>query len=162
VADKSAAATAGVRPGDVITAIDGKAVDSAGDLSNAEGLLPLGQPVKLALLRDGKQVKVDTRLTPEVIAQADGGDLDPRLDGAGLADIDQHDRSDGLFGVRVKSLADDSRAGRSGLEQGDLVIGVGRMRVKNLLGLRGLLAQQPERLVLTVVRDGQALYVPMQ
>ena len=49
----SAAADAGLREGDVVTAVNGRSIDSAGDLRNEIGLSRVGEKVELEYLRDG-------------------------------------------------------------------------------------------------------------
>ena len=51
----SPAAKAGVRAGDVVTAIDGHDIDSNTDLRNAIGLLRVGDPVTIDMVRDGRR-----------------------------------------------------------------------------------------------------------
>ena len=53
----SPAASAGLRPGDIVTGIDGQPVRTAGDLRNRVGLLPVGTDVRLEVLRgNGRQL----------------------------------------------------------------------------------------------------------
>ncbi len=53
----SPAATAGMRPGDIVIGIDGQPVRTAGDLRNRIGLTPLGTDVRLEVLRgNGRQL----------------------------------------------------------------------------------------------------------
>src|SRR5690606_19831672 len=54
----SAAAAAGLKAGDVVTAIDGKRITSAAQLRSKVGLSPVGEKIKLTILRDGKQKDV--------------------------------------------------------------------------------------------------------
>ena len=51
----SPAAKAGVRAGDVVTAVDGHGIESNTDLRNAIGLLRVGDPVTIDLVRDGRR-----------------------------------------------------------------------------------------------------------
>ena len=51
----SPAAKAGLREGDVVTAIDGHKIGSNTDLRDAIGLLRVGDPVTIDLLRDGRR-----------------------------------------------------------------------------------------------------------
>jgi serine protease DegQ len=51
----SAADQAGIKPGDLITAVDGEAVNGSTDLRNRIGLTPLGQEVELTFFRGGKE-----------------------------------------------------------------------------------------------------------
>jgi Do/DeqQ family serine protease len=65
----SAADKAGVRSGDVITAVNGQSVKSNTDLRNAIGLMRVDQRVEIGLMRDGKPLKV----TAVLAAPADTG-----------------------------------------------------------------------------------------
>jgi Do/DeqQ family serine protease len=58
----SPADRAGVRTGDVITAVNGQPVKSNTDLRNAIGLLRVGQQVEVGLVRDGKPLKLSVVL----------------------------------------------------------------------------------------------------
>jgi serine protease Do/serine protease DegQ len=62
VAPGSAAEKAGLRRGDVIVAIDGRSIVSAGQLRARVGLIPVGQPIELEVLRDGNRIKLNTRV----------------------------------------------------------------------------------------------------
>ncbi len=59
---------AGIRDGDVITAVDGRPAGNGGD-SLLAGAVVAGKPVKLSLLRDGKPLQF--RVTPERFQAAD-------------------------------------------------------------------------------------------
>ena len=158
----SPAAAAGIAPGDVVTAVDGKPVRSAGDLMNAQGILPVGSTVQLALLRDGKALQVKTRLDADKLASADGASVDVRLRGAQLSETDANARRDGLAGVRVDRVTGGSRAHDNGLKPGDLIVGVNQIDVAGLNDLRGLLARYPRQVLLSVVRGQTALFVPLR
>src|SRR5215213_7438960 len=55
VRPETPAARAGLRAGDVIVGIDGRAVDTAGDAEAALRALPAGRPFEVAYLRDGER-----------------------------------------------------------------------------------------------------------
>jgi S1-C subfamily serine protease len=155
----SAAATAGLRPGDVLDAIDGKPLRSAQDLRNAEGLLPLGSTLKLSVLRDGQLRQVDATLTPEKLATLDGARLDPRLAGVGFSDLSQRERSQGVAGVVVSAVRPGSLAAQAGLQPDDLVIGVGNRRITSVRELQALAGTRPRQLVLLVGDQDGVHYV---
>ena len=67
VVEGSPAARAGLRVGDVITAVNGQAVKSNSELRNAIGLLQVGDHADIELVRDGKPMRVTA-----VIAAAAG------------------------------------------------------------------------------------------
>ena len=58
----SPARRAGLRPGDVVVAIDGVPVESSADLRNRIGLTPIGETVHLTILREGEEQTVDVRV----------------------------------------------------------------------------------------------------
>jgi C-terminal processing protease CtpA/Prc len=62
VAPGSSAEKAGLRQGDIIIAIDGRPIVSAGQLRARVGLIPVGQSIELDVLRDGNRVKLNARI----------------------------------------------------------------------------------------------------
>jgi serine protease Do/serine protease DegQ len=129
VVEGSAAEKAGIKAGDVVTAINGKAVKDATGLRNAIGLLSIGDRVDVALLRDGSPRRVTAvigeRDTTAAAADTESSGTHSGLDGAVLADAQGG-------GVLVRSVADGSPAAQRGLRANDVIIGVGRTRVANL------------------------------
>ena len=68
VLEGSAAEKAGLQAGDVVTAINGRAVKDAAGLRNTIGLLSVGDRVDISLLRDGKPRRV-TAVSPNATQQ---------------------------------------------------------------------------------------------
>ena len=151
VDEGSGAAAAGIRPGDVVVEADGQRIADPQALHNLEGLQPVGTPVTLALLREGKRVtaKATLRAQPR---NADGGALDPRLAGARVAELPEAQRQAFGRGVLVEQVQQDSRAWQSGLRKGDVIIASSAGDFGDLAGFRSSLAQPPQQLVLRVVR----------
>jgi len=63
VASDSQASAAGLKPGDVVAAANGKPVYSANDLRNAVGFLPAGERIGLDILRAGTRLTVSLHLS---------------------------------------------------------------------------------------------------
>ncbi len=163
VAKGSPAARAGVRPGDLVTAINGKSVREPHQLYNAEGLLPVGSEVTMTIRHDGSTRNVTMRMAAEQVAHADGAKIDPRLAGAQLQDVKPSQAGRHVTGVIVERVQANSRAARNGLAAGDTIIGINGHRTPNLATLKAILEQsRPRQLVLIIARDGQAQYLPMQ
>ena len=86
VVDGSAAEKAGIKAGDVITAINGKPVKDAAALRNAIGMLRIGEKVEVALVRDGKPRTVTAVVAErDAAAEAAASGLHDGLQGADLA-----------------------------------------------------------------------------
>jgi Do/DeqQ family serine protease len=155
----SVADQADVQTGDVITAIDGKALRNPQELRNAEGLLPVGSSVKLTITRAGTSRDITLKLTPEKLATLDGGKLDARLAGVTFSELPQNLRSQGVAGVQISGVAKGSRAEQSGLKQGDILLGIGNLRVTGLSTMQRLAGANPRQLLLVVSGDEGTRYV---
>ncbi|HLI18913.1 MAG TPA: Do family serine endopeptidase [Rhodanobacteraceae bacterium] len=149
----SPAAKAGLKPGDLVTSVNGKPVTDAQDLRNAQGLAPVGSTLKLGVDRGGRQLVIDAKLTA-ISNEAAGASLDARLAGATFSDTSS---DSGVEGVTVSNVAPGSRAERNGLAAGDIVVGVNNVATPDLAQLRRVFALHPRVLVLALVRDGQLL-----
>ncbi|WP_238481182.1 DegQ family serine endoprotease [Dyella telluris] len=158
----SAADSADIQTGDVITAVDGKPVRNAQDLRNAEGLLPIGSTVKLTVQRSGATREVTAKLVPEKLATVDGAKLDARLAGVTFSELTQNLRSQGLGGVSVGAVQSGSRAARAGLQANDIVIGINNLRIPDLRTLQQLTGVNPRQLVLVVSNDEGVRYVEIR
>jgi serine protease Do/serine protease DegQ len=152
VVQGSSAEKAGVKTGDIITAINGATMKSAGELRNAIGMLRVGDKVDVALLRDGKTLRV-TALVAESsdTTAAKAATINKNFEGAELADA-----ADGS-GVTVKSVQDGSPAAQAGLRANDLIVAVGRTPISGLKGLRE--AAKNASLLLLNVRRGSASFI---
>ena len=73
VVEDSAAEKAGLKSGDVVTAVDGRPVNRAADLRNKVGMAPVGEKVELSILRDGKKKDV-TAVISESSRETAGGE----------------------------------------------------------------------------------------
>ena len=154
----SPAASAGLKPGDLVTGVNGKSITDAQDLRNAQGLAPVGSTLALTLDRGGKPLTLDAKLTA-TSTQASGASLDPRLAGASFSDAPAGDN--GVEGVSISNVAPGSRAARNGLASGDVLVGVNNVATPDLAQLRRMFAQHPRVLLLSLVRDGQLVQIQL-
>jgi len=162
VQPQSPAEEAGLQPGDVITAIDGRPVNSDNDLYNIEGITKIGSTLELKLQREGKTLTVKTRLAAEQFSSSDGGRLDVHLSGAELANAGERSRREGLNGVSVVRVAANSRAAKNDLRPGDLIVAVNQVEIEGFDDLKKLLARHPRDLQLAVARGRNLTFLSMQ
>jgi serine protease Do/serine protease DegQ len=151
VVEGSAAEKAGIKAGDVITAINGKPVKDAAALRNMIGLLGIGDRVDISLLRDGKPRRVTAVIGErDAAAEAEAAGLHSGLEGADFADAPGG-------GVLVRTVAEGSPAAQRGLRANDVIIGVGRTRVANLAEFRK--ATEGAAAFVVQIRRGSAMLV---
>jgi Do/DeqQ family serine protease len=156
VASGSAAEHAGIKPGDIITSINGVAKKDPGELRYAIGLLHVGDKVEIGLLRDGKPRTVTAVVAERAdVETANAADIYKGLEGADLTDAPEGG------GVLVKSLQDGSPAAQAGLRSNDLIVGVGRTPVTNTKTLREA-AKGASVLILNIRRGSAAMLIPIR
>lgn len=156
------AADAGLRPGDVITSVNEKAIGSSQELHNIEGLTPVGTAVRVGILREGKPLTVNMTLKASSTVSIRGADIDQRFTGVLLADLGQDQQRPGLSGSVVRGIENTSPAYARGLRKDDVIIAVNQRNIENSSDLSALLERTPRQLLLTVVRGQTLFYLRLQ
>jgi serine protease Do len=145
----SPAQAAGLRTGDIITAVDGRPVDSREAFSTLTATVAAGQPLPLTVARDGTTKSISVRPSEAP------GDLGLRIlwEIAGLR-VAERSRA-----VVIDEIARGSRSETIGLSQGDIIVGVNGVEVSSIKDLNQALTQSAERssIVLQVAR-GRYIY----
>jgi serine protease Do len=179
VVPRGPAAKGGVQPGDLVVALNGKAVASAGELTRSVALVPPGGDVKLDVVRRGgekKQIAFKVAQRPEDEAQAsaggggeeegsaDQGSKSPKLGVSLEALTPQIARQLGVKedeGVVVTDVADGGPAQRAGVRQGDLILELNRQPVKKIDDVKNALSKMKEgdMALMRVKRGDSALYI---
>ncbi len=155
----SAAEKAGLKPGDIIVAINGRPVDDSADVRNTIGLIRVGSEVKLTILRDGKERIIQATIGEEQQAEVAGEQIHPYFEGSILGDIGENSPLyERLKGVVVVDVAPGSRAWRAGLRKGDVILSANRRPVSNLKQLRKAVKDR-ETLLLNIQRGNAALFL---
>ncbi|WP_373018819.1 DegQ family serine endoprotease [Thiomicrorhabdus sp.] len=159
---------AGIRAGDIILEFNGQKVKKSADLPPLVGVAKIDTPIKVLLLRQGKEVTVTVKLTEldkaEQVASADGGAFqDDRL--GAVVEALEKDELEALnipFGVKVLSVSDGA-ASKAGIRPGDIIVTIDFQPVKNVDSLRQILKQAPagRSLPVRVVRNKRSLFLPL-
>ncbi|WP_086079044.1 trypsin-like peptidase domain-containing protein [Bordetella genomosp. 13] len=163
ISDGTPAQQAGVLARDVIVALDGKPISTSQQLHNAEGLLPVGQQVRLTLRRAGRQMEVTLRIEPERDERLHAGSLDPRLNGVEFAEMPLAQRRQGNDGLLVTSTYPGRSPAASNLRRGDILIGINQRPVSRLGDLRNLLdLLDGQPMLLTLIRGRGIFYMQVR
>jgi serine protease DegQ len=157
VEPESAAERAGIRPGDVVVAVDGRPVTNAADLRTRIGLLRAGSELEIELLREGRTRRLRAEVDDPYADFIPGDQIDPALDGALIGEVRRRERRRRTRFVAVGPLRPESPAWLSGLREGDLILGANRAAVSSVLELKRALSQAGGLYSLQLLRDGQVL-----
>jgi serine protease Do len=132
---ESPAARAGIRSGDVITAVDGKPVRTPVELTNAIADMPVGKTIKVDFIRDGRLLRLEVTLGERPAPDSVQGDPDDRDDdeqpvkptrlGVSVQNVTP-DVADRLqlkiaSGALIASVRPNSPASQAGLLRGDVI-----------------------------------------
>ncbi len=159
VADDSPAAKAGLKPGDVVVAVNGKPVRDAADLRNRIGLLRVGQRVRLKIVRNGSERTVIAVITVPKRVTLKGEKVSPLLRGAVFALTEEDTQPPGVV---VEKVARGSPAWSAGLRPGDLILSVNRIPVHDLEDLQRAAKRSRRGLLLNIQRGNAAMFILIQ
>jgi len=145
----SPAQAAGLRAGDVITAVNGKPVDSREAFSTLTATLPSVQPVNLSIVRAGSTSQISVRPTDPP------NNLGLRV----LSEIAGLQVENSGENVVISDVNPGSRGANIGLQSGDVIVGINGTEVHSTADLNNELTKAVDRssIVLSVAR-GRYVY----
>jgi regulator of sigma E protease len=150
VADHTAAAAAGLKPGDLITRFDG-VTNPTWEQVSIRSAMNVAQTIPVDVKRDGQIV--NTQLT---IPQPRGGD-DFDFDTVGFVPRMQEDP------IRVRQIEAGMPAAKAGLKAGDQILSVDGLTLHSVDAMLAFLQQGNGRPIqLTALRDGKTFQIELQ
>jgi len=168
------ASHAGLKPGDIITAVDGKKIANPRELAVDVAAIKPGAPAHLTVLEDGhsKDIALNVAQMPnhETASNEANGGHHEQL-GLALAPLSpemrgQLDVPDGTRGAVIRGVQPGSPAEQAGLQPGDVIVGVGTHPVDGPAeaahAIRQEMNSRDHAVALRVIRNGQALFVGIQ
>jgi serine protease Do len=157
-------AKAGLKEGDIILSVDGKPVNDRAQLRNRISLAGVGETVRLALWREGREMPLSVKLEAlpadaQVAARSGGGGGDDAegdsggIDGVTVREVTAQQRRvmnvpDDLEGVVVTGVDQTSNAWQEGLREGDVITEVSKQPVTGAAEFRKLLGRDKGKPVL--------------
>ncbi|MBI3002063.1 MAG: Do family serine endopeptidase [candidate division NC10 bacterium] len=158
----------GLRAGDVILEVDGTKVTGVSQLQRLVAAVPPGRQVTLTVRREGRDMPV-VLAVGEMPGEAPVAAAVPEEPGAGRYGFKVQDLSPELreqFGLReadgvvVAEVDPEGPAARTGLRPGDVILEVGRQKVRNSREFAAAARRARDRgLLLRVWRDGASQFV---
>ncbi|HYR34292.1 MAG TPA: Do family serine endopeptidase [Burkholderiales bacterium] len=160
VEPNSPASEAGIRKGDVVTALNGRPVRAPAELRARLGVVPAGESVELKVQR-GKETQTLKAQIGEIDKTQAGGQPLAELNGAALAEVQRRGLPGKDRALLVTKVDPGSPAFGHGIRQGDLIIGVNQRRVTTAQELAKAL-RATGRLGLNVVRGDFLLTIQLR
>ncbi|MCZ6893024.1 MAG: DegQ family serine endoprotease [Gammaproteobacteria bacterium] len=157
----SPAEEAGLKPGDVVTHINGRRVTSAADLRNQVGITRVGVKIDLTYLRDAESRQVSIIVAEREEVSATGPQFgNKRLAGTTFGEIPEDSPAYGrVTGVMAFAIERDSPAWAGGLREGDIVTSVNRQPIVSVPIFLQVVNQIKGQLLLRVLRGRQAAFI---
>jgi serine protease Do len=166
VASDSPAAKAGLKAGDVITEVNGEAIQRSGQLSSRIGLASPGDTVKLKVWRDKAAHDIEIKLgriddkEQKASADEEQGSDTGKL-GLAMRPLTREERSQAKLdhGLVIEDVG--GAAARAGIEAGDVLLAINGKPVTSVEQVKSVLAGKPKTVALLVQREGERLFVPV-
>jgi len=171
VMEDTPAEQAGLKPGDVITEVNGEAVKHTVELRDKVAMIKPGTKAKFDILRDGKKMSFNIELAERDsgLAVASGNseatqqktgltlrDLTPRLRQQYELDEDQH-------GVLIVDVDPASAAARARLSEGMIILEADRKQVKSVREFNRIVSDaSDDTILLRVLSQGRTFFVPLR
>lgn len=172
VFENDPAARAGIKPGDIITKVDGKSVDTPNMLSRLIATLLPGATARVEIIRDGQRrvlpVPLSERQDTPVVASLpppSRSEVKLGLDVQDLtAELAERFKLKESAGVLITKVERGSIAEAEGLREGDLIKEVNRVEVTSVNAFTSAVskARRGETILLRVLRETRAFYVVLK
>ncbi len=153
---------AGLRTGDVVTALNGRPIRSSGELRARLGLTPVGDEVEFSIAREGGAQRIRTRIAAP--QPSDGGETLAVTQFPGLRVV-EIERGSPLAqrlnggGLVVAAVDGGSRAFQTGFRPGDIIFAANRRRVQTLAEFQGVLGAAERGYAVSLLRGDVSLTI---
>jgi serine protease Do len=165
VEPKSPSERAGLKPGDVITSVNGHNIDQSFDLPTVIAEIPPGSEAQIGIWRDHKASQIDVKTVllddePAQTARNEGEDGGGKL-GLAVRPLDSKEQQE--LHTRGRLLVEDvsGPALAAGLQAGDVVLGVNGAGVASVADLKREVARAGHSVALLIQRDQAQIYIPV-
>jgi Do/DeqQ family serine protease len=164
VAPTGPAARAGLKTGDVITAIDGQVVEDPNAFEYRFVTKPLGRTAQLGVLRSGRETRLSIALETPPDTARDEVTIRARspFSGAKVANLspalaEELRLDSSAEGVVIVDITDGSLAQNSGFQRGDRIVSVNNERIARTRELERIAGQQNRSWRVIIERGGKQI-----
>lgn len=160
VMPNSPAEKAGLKVGDIITAVNHHPVKNANDVVNGVAFVRVDSKATLNILRNNKTIGLEATLLDPKKRLEQSALSDPYFFGVGLKDFTVLSPAHGsVNGVLVVSVEEDSNAWHSDLRAGDIITTANQEKVASIETLKKIASNTNHALLLNVLRGDGAMFL---
>ncbi len=156
---------AGLKPGDIITSVNGRDIDHSSDLPVVISQLTPGTEARLGIWHDKKATEVTVKTvlledSPAVAAKAPGADGGGRL-GLAVRPLNPDEQQE--MHTRGRLVVEDvsGPALAAGLQAGDVILGVNGSGVTSVADLKREVARAGHSVAVLIQREDAQIYIPV-
>jgi serine protease Do len=172
VTSDSPAQKAGIRRGDVITAINGAKINESSQLRNLIALSGKGEKIHVDLARDGKEQTMEVTLG-EQPSETEQTTILPRetqeigvFEGVAVQELDASTRKQlrvpsTIEGVIVTSVDSESPAADVGLREGDVIVEINRVPIHSVDAFQKAASTNQDQALALVYRDSSTIFMAL-
>ncbi|MCX7944197.1 MAG: Do family serine endopeptidase [Deltaproteobacteria bacterium] len=164
----SPADKAGIKPDDIIVEYNGKKIETSDDLPWLVSNSPINKPVKIKLLREGKEIVVEAKPakmpSDEELEKRSMGQVEKSSElGIEVENLPPEvmRRERLSYGVRVKSVSEGSLADEADIRVGDIILELNNNKIHNANQFMNIYKNiprgKPARFM--ILRDGAFFYI---
>jgi Do/DeqQ family serine protease len=168
VAD-SPAARAGLKTGDLITAVDGQPIEDPNAFEYRFGTKPLGGTARIGVLRGGREITLNVALQAapdtgrdEIVIRSRSPFAGAKVSNLSPALADELRLDPSTSGVVILEVAAGSPAQNVGFQRGDIIVAVNNQKIEKSRDLERATAQPSRLWRITIQRGGQEISVVFQ
>jgi len=179
VFENSPAEKGGIKAGDLVRAINGKAIEDANDLRNTVAALRPGEAASFEILREGKALtlKINIALREDnnlagVDPKSKGSKKEPAeaaknewgIQAAELTKAQKKEAglAESSGGVLITSVTEKSPAEKSGLKNGDIILVANHKHILGLKEFNSVFGENTRAILLLVRRAGAQFYTVLE
>jgi serine protease Do len=162
---KGPSESAGIKPGDVITSVNGRNIDQQFELPTVVAEIPPGTVAHLGIWRDHKATYVDVKTVllddePAQAARNDSQDGGGKL-GLAVRPLDPNEQQE--LHTKGRLVVEDvtGPALAAGVQAGDVVLGVNGSTVASVADLKREVARAGHSVALLIQREDAQMYFPV-
>ena len=156
----SPAESAGIRAGDIITAINGTNITQASQVKTVISLLRVGSEAAITIQRNNKEMKLHAVVTDIKQNEQQLQANNPFLYGLALSDFEQESPPHGkIIGVQIVGASENSAGWRAGLRPGDVIISANKQATPNTEALQKIAKENKSQLLVQILRGAGALFI---